>query len=200
MVKLKDLLKLCESGSNVIELLVGNGFNENEFRIDAMFSVEYISYKGARILCTFDGDILMKKKYEDQVCHKYDYLPKHLSTFMAVPDNLTFDEMLADISLLIEIDKKKKQRKKEGKKRIRHMMNFNHRHEAILNRVGILDRNELITLGSVGTVRRLLLKDKEVSLRTLAKIEGAIQGKHWSLIDESWMERAKKSLHPYSLA
>lgn len=191
---LADYFKLAKTSEDVFDLLIQVGFTEEDIRITSMFGCDFINIKNVQALVVFKGNIFIKKPVKHPVCNRLLALPHQsqmAQMFMCIPDNWTINDLLC----LIDCGIKSKQEKKDKPNNsIRYMQNLTSKHESLIATFGVTTPNQLKLMGSINLFQKISIKNPNTPIALLLKIEGAIQGKQWKFIENTWITNAKKQL------
>lgn len=180
---LKDSMQLFEQLGCVKSRSMFGGFGI--FIDDAMFALVVKDQLHIR------ADEQSTKKFQQQGYQPYVYKKRGfpvVTKYFALPDELWNDpdKIIAKAKVALDVAKKERKAQAQTKPdRLKDLPNMRLATERMLKKAGIDSVDKLQQKGAVEAFRAVKESHSNVSIELLWALEGAIEGKHWSVIPQA---------------
>ncbi|MGC7891111.1 TfoX/Sxy family DNA transformation protein [Vibrio anguillarum] len=190
---LKDSMRLFEQLGRVKSRSMFGGFGI--FVDDTMFALVVNDKLHIR------ADDLSTSRFKEQGYEPYIYKKRGfpvVTKYFALPDNCWENPslILRDAAVALEIAKQEREVQAQTKpERLKDLPNLRLATERMLRKAGIESVTDLHTKGALEAYKAIQqTHSSSISLELLWALEGAIEGKHWSVIPQSRRDELAKSL------
>lgn len=190
---LKDSMRLFEQLGRVKSRSMFGGFGI--FVDDTMFALVVNDKLHIR------ADDLSTSRFKEQGYEPYIYKKRGfpvVTKYFALPDNCWENPslILRDAAVALEIAKQEREVQSQTKpERLKDLPNLRLATERMLKKAGIESVTDLHTKGALEAYKAIQqTHSSSISLELLWALEGAIEGKHWSVIPQSRRDELAKSL------
>ncbi|AEH33436.1 DNA transformation protein [Vibrio anguillarum] len=190
---LKDSMRLFEQLGRVKSRSMFGGFGI--FVDDTMFALVVNDKLHIR------ADDLSTSRFKEQGYEPYIYKKRGfpvVTKYFALPDNCWENPslILRDAAVALEIAKQEREVQAQTKpERLKDLPNLRLATERMLKKAGIESVTDLHTKGALEAYKAIQqTHSSSISLELLWALEGAIEGKHWSVIPQSRRDELAKSL------
>lgn len=190
---LKDSMRLFEQLGRVKSRSMFGGFGI--FVDDTMFALAVNDKLHIR------ADDLSTSRFKEQGYEPYIYKKRGfpvVTKYFALPDNCWENPslILRDAAVALEIAKQEREVQAQTKpERLKDLPNLRLATERMLKKAGIESVTDLHTKGALEAYKAIQqTHSSSISLELLWALEGAIEGKHWSVIPQSRRDELAKSL------
>ncbi|NGZ66471.1 TfoX/Sxy family DNA transformation protein [Vibrio aestuarianus subsp. cardii] len=190
---LKDSMRLFEQFGHVKSRSMFGGFGI--FVDDTMFALVVNDKLHIR------ADDMSTKRFVQQGYEPYVYKKRGfpvVTKYFALPDNCWNNpqQILRDASVALEIAKQEREVQAQAKPdRLKDLPNLRLATERMLKKAGIESVNDLQAKGALEAYKAIQqTHSSTVSLELLWALEGAIEGKHWSVISQSRRDKLANNL------
>lgn len=190
---LKDSMRLFEQLGRVKSRSMFGGFGI--FVDDTMFALVVNDKLHIR------ADDLSTSRFKEQGYEPYIYKKRGfpvVTKYFALPDNCWENPslILRDAAFALEIAKQEREVQAQTKpERLKDLPNLRLATERMLKKAGIESVTDLHTKGALEAYKAIQqTHSSSISLELLWALEGAIEGKHWSVIPQSRRDELAKSL------
>ncbi|ATC57346.1 TfoX/Sxy family DNA transformation protein [Vibrio anguillarum] len=190
---LKDSMRLFEQLGRVKSRSMFGGFGI--FVDDTMFALVVNDKLHIR------ADDLSTSRFKEQGYEPYIYKKRGfpvVTKYFALPNNCWENPslILRDAAVALEIAKQEREVQAQTKpERLKDLPNLRLATERMLKKAGIESVTDLHTKGALEAYKAIQqTHSSSISLELLWALEGAIEGKHWSVIPQSRRDELAKSL------
>lgn len=190
---LKDSMRLFEQLGRVKSRSMFGGFGI--FVDDTMFALVVNDKLHIR------ADDLSTSRFKEQGYEPYIYKKRGfpvVTKYFALPDNCWENPslILRDAAVALEIAKQEREVQAQTKpERLKDLPNLRLATERMLKKAGIESVTDLHTKGALEAYKAIQqTHSSSISLELLWALEGAIEGKHWSVIPQSRRDELAKNL------
>ncbi|ASU22453.1 DNA transformation protein [Vibrio qinghaiensis] len=190
---LKDSMRLFEQLGRVKSRSMFGGFGI--FVDDTMFALVVNDKLHIR------ADDLSTSRFKEQGYEPYIYKKRGfpvVTKYFALPDNCWQNPslILRDAAVALEIAKQEREIQAQAKPdRLKDLPNLRLATERMLKKAGIESVTDLQSKGALEAYKAIQqTHSSSISLELLWALEGAIEGKHWSVIPQSRRDELAKSL------
>lgn len=190
---LKDSMRLFEQLGRVKSRSMFGGFGI--FVDDTMFALVVNDKLHIR------ADDLSTSRFKEQGYEPYIYKKRGfpvVTKYFALPDNCWENPslILRDAAVALEIAKQEREVQAQTKpERLKDLPNLRLATERMLKKAGIESVTDLHSKGALEAYKAIKqTHSSSISLELLWALEGAIEGKHWSVIPQSRRDELAKSL------
>lgn len=190
---LKDSMRLFEQLGRVKSRSMFGGFGI--FVDDTMFALVVNDKLHIR------ADDLSTSRFKEQGYEPYIYKKRGfpvVTKYFALPDNCWENPslILRDAAVALEIAKQEREVQAQTKpERLKDLPNLRLATERMLKKAGIESVTDLQSKGALEAYKAIQqTHSSSISIELLWALEGAIEGKHWSVIPQSRRDELAKSL------